>query len=252
MWSELNALAEWIMVGIYIVVAVFAYKQISDARYARIAQTRPYVYIDFDLENAPMIYLTLQNVGATAAKDVSFTCDPPITSTISGTSANVLNKQWPFLPPNKSIRYLFDSSIQRFASGSTLPVTFTVKATYHGTTRAMFQAKDVQTPYEETFVLDLESYRNLMYTRPTTLEEVVKPLQDIVKELKSSDGIRVLSRDYRDWMREQEERRAEWDEHFRAVKQQPENQPTQPDNQTAPDQGAPALPPDTDDPVAKG
>ncbi len=202
-----TAIAAWVSVGIYAIAAGFAYKQISDARSSRRDQTRPYVFVDFDFDNAPLIYLVLQNVGVTSATDVTFTCDPPMTSSFDRTTVNVLTKTWLHVPPNKKIRYLYDSAIQRFAESSTLPTTYTVTATYYGVSRQLFSNKDEKTQYRDTFVLDLESYRHLMYTREKTLADVVSTLEKLTNQFTSTDGIRVLARDYQDWLRQQEEQR---------------------------------------------
>ena len=47
-WPALAALAAWATVGIYIVIGLFAWRQVREARKLREEQARPLVIVDFE------------------------------------------------------------------------------------------------------------------------------------------------------------------------------------------------------------
>lgn len=72
----------WATVGIYIVLGLFAWRQVGEARKLREEQARPFVIVDF--EPGFLVYLTVENLGRTMAREVSICFDKPLESSLSG------------------------------------------------------------------------------------------------------------------------------------------------------------------------
>jgi hypothetical protein len=112
-WPAVAALAAWATVGIYIVIGLFAWGQVHEARKLREEQARPCVIVDF--EPSFLVYLTVENLGRTMARDVSIQFDKPLQTTFEGRSeldeSPLFRLPIPTLPPGKKIRVLFDQSL---------------------------------------------------------------------------------------------------------------------------------------------
>lgn len=192
-----QTIAAWVTVGIYVFVAGFAWVQIRDSRRTRREETRPYVFVDLEADRS-IFYFTIQNVGRTAAKNVRFSCEPPLASTLDsgGGHRGPLTKTWPFFPPNKEVRAVFDSAIARLNS-SALPFRYAVTAEY--------ESALTNEPYRDTFVLDMDTYRGRMSIGQKSMNELVKAIEDIRNLLGTGDGLHIVAQDYEDWKREREE-----------------------------------------------
>ncbi len=68
------------MVGIYVVIGLFAWRQVHEARKLREEQARPFVIVDFEPDF--LVYLTVQNLGGTMARDVIIQFDKPLKTTL--------------------------------------------------------------------------------------------------------------------------------------------------------------------------
>jgi hypothetical protein len=176
------AVAAWAVVVIYIVVAWFAGGAVREAARMRRqqadvqrAEARPYVFVTFDLSNRRLIHLKVENVGRTAARDVEFLVDPPIESHMdnaSGTHASAfLAQHWPILPPNSSLRAVFDDPHRRLAPDNTLPMRYCVTAKY--------SASATDDTYEEAQIIDLEVYLSINYIPEHDFHDLVETLKDV-------------------------------------------------------------------------
>src|SRR5690348_10592102 len=109
-WSAVTACAAWATVLIYIVIGLFAWRQVHEARTLREEQARPFVIVDF--EPGFLVYLTVENLGRTMARDISIHFDKPLTSSLPGRSeldeSPLFRQPIPAMPPGKKIRVLFD------------------------------------------------------------------------------------------------------------------------------------------------
>lgn len=81
-WATVTAWAAWATVAVYVVLGIFAWIQVLQARRLREEQARPFVIVDF--EPGFLVYLTVENIGRTMARDVSIRFDKPLESTLSG------------------------------------------------------------------------------------------------------------------------------------------------------------------------
>jgi hypothetical protein len=68
-WAAVTAWAAWATVAVYVVLGIFAWIQVLQARRLREEQARPFVIVDF--EPGFLVYLTVENIGRTMARDVS-------------------------------------------------------------------------------------------------------------------------------------------------------------------------------------
>jgi hypothetical protein len=201
-WAAVTAWAAWATVAVYVVLGIFAWIQVLQARRLREEQARPFVIVDF--EPGFLVYLTVENVGRTMARDVSIRFDKPLQSTLSGPreidESPLLRKPIPTLPPGRKIRVLFDQYAARLEAG--LPLTYDVTLRYEGP----FGKKEWEHPYR----LDLGIYLGSQEP-PKGLPELVTEVENIRKELqKWRDGTRGLLVQAIDRRRQQ---RREWRHH---------------------------------------
>ena len=157
---------DWIALGQLVVLAVaalYARKQVAEARALREARSRPFVVVDIDpWSKKGVLLLTIENLGQTMARDVQLSLVPRLQSTLDGRAnwpdiANfkIFRDGIPSLPPGKRLACTLDTPTRFFKSN--LPRLYTVSVTYEGPTGA----------YTETYVLDLDMYREL----PTTISD---------------------------------------------------------------------------------
>jgi hypothetical protein len=201
-WAAVSALAAWATVAVYVVLGIFAWIQVLQARRLREEQARPFVIVDF--EPGFLVYLTVENIGRTMARDVTIRFDKPLQSTLSGPreidESPLLRRPIPTLPPGRKIRVLFDQYAARL--DAKLPLTYDVTLRYKGP----FGRKEWEHPYR----LDLEVYLGSQLP-PKGLPELVAEVEKIRKELEKwregSHGLRVETVDRR------RQQRIEWRHH---------------------------------------
>jgi len=158
------------------------------------------------------VYLTVENIGRTMARDVSIRFDKPLESTLSGPreidESPLLHKPIPTLPPGRKIRLLFDQYATRLEAK--LPLTYDVTLRYKGP----FGNKEWEHPYR----LDLGIYLGSQEP-PKGLPELVTEVENIRKELeKWRSGTRGLLIHAIDRRRQQ---RLEWRRnHVRILRRQ--------------------------------
>lgn len=183
-WAAVTAWAAWATVAVYIVLGIFALVQVLQARKLREEQARPFVIVDF--EPGFLVYLTVENIGRTMARDVIIRFDKPLASTLSRPheidESPLFREPTPTLPPGKKIRVLFDQYGARV--DAKLPLTYEVTLRYKGPTGR----KEWAHPYR----LDLSMYLGSALP-PKGLPELVAEVEKIRKELeKWKGGVRGL------------------------------------------------------------
>ena len=177
--------------GTSLFVAIYAVRQFGAARRLREDQARPYVYVDFEVDERQMIFITVKNGGKTGASDVSFKCEPALRSSrddpsVEGRSlpSGFLDQGWAHLPPGKVITSWFDTSPHHAAAK--LPDRYEVTANYKA------PALKNRALGPETFVLDLSSYRGRWNQSPKALPELVDVAKEMVQEFKGWSGSKPL------------------------------------------------------------
>lgn len=170
--------------------AFFALRQAHEARRLREAQARPFVIIDLHPWNT-FIDLTIKNIGRTMARDVRFSFDPAVTTTLDSrregnfAELNLLKDGIASLPPGKEITTLFDQFPDRL--GQELPLTYTASVSYTGTTGER---------YSESIVLDLNMYIGTGSITRYGLDDmyrVLKEIRDSIKKWTDSAGLKVVT-----------------------------------------------------------
>lgn len=138
---------------VLVVGLVFAWRQLGEAAQVREDSSRPFVSIDMYVEDK-IIYLSITNLGATMARDVHFTFEPPLRSSMvqdQVTSSKMLGTEGiPTLPPRKVITTVFDVFPHRESEGG-YEDSYEVQATYRGERRKK---------YTDRITLDLGIYRD--------------------------------------------------------------------------------------------
>jgi hypothetical protein len=186
-------------VAILAVAAVVAWRQVREARRLREQQTRPFVVIDFEVEQNAIVFLAISNIGTTLARDVRFEIEPRLQSSmdIPLNDLKMLGEGISSLAPGKSIRTVFDSLIQRKPLG--LPDLYAVTARYTDETG--------DRPFEEKLDLDLGVYWNLIRVERRGQHDIHERLKDIRNEMRKwTAGTRGLLRLSPDENRAEEER----------------------------------------------
>ena len=178
-WAAVTAWAAWATVAVYVVLGIFAWIQVLQARRLREEQARPFVIVDF--EPGFLVYLTVENIGRTMARDVSIRFDKPLESTLTGPheidESQLLRKPIPTLPPGRKIRVLFDQYAARLEAK--LPLTYDVTLRYKGPLG--------KKAWEHPYRLDLGIYLGSQGP-PKGLPELVTEVENIRKELQKWRG----------------------------------------------------------------
>ena len=178
-WPAVAAWAAWATVGIYVVIGLFAWWQVHEARKLREEQARPFVIVDF--EPGFLVYLTVENLGRTMARDVTIEFDQPLESTLRGPreidESPLFREPIPALPPGKKIRVLFDQFNDR--TEAKLPLTYDVEVRYRGPTG--------NKPWKDTYRLDLGMYLGSALP-PKGIPELVTEVENIRKEISKWQG----------------------------------------------------------------
>jgi hypothetical protein len=178
-WPAVAAWAAWATVGIYVVIGLFAWRQVHEARKLREEQARPFVIVDF--EPGFLVYLTVENLGRTMARDVTIHFDKPLTSTLQGRreldETPLFREPIPALPPGKKIRVLFDQF--NYRTEAKLPLTYDVEVRYRGPTG--------NKPWKDTYRLDLGMYLGSALP-PKGIPELVAEVENIRKEIGKWQG----------------------------------------------------------------
>jgi hypothetical protein len=182
-WAAVAAWAACATVLIYVVIGLFAWRQVHEARKLREEQARPFVIVDF--EPGFLVYLTVENLGRTMARDVSIHFDKPLESTLPGRreldESPLFREPIPALPPGKKIRILFDQFNARLNAG--LPLTYDVKLRYRGPAGR----KEWEHPYR----LDLGMYLGSQLP-PKGIPELVAEVENLRKEIEKWKGSGIL------------------------------------------------------------
>ena len=134
--------------------------------------------VEFDaFRRLPFIYLTVKNHGATIARNVRMTFEPPLKSSIDDKQSDIghlgfVDDGIPTLAPGRQIETLFDSFIQRRPEN--LPERYSVHLTYTGPDGR---------EWPDHLELDLGVFRRLMYIDEKGLSAVVTELEQIRKDV---------------------------------------------------------------------
>lgn len=186
-----------IFIGLQLLVlvaaALFARRQLNEAKKLREEQIRPFVVLDLTSEERPFFYLSVKNIGSTMARDIRFEFDQMPTSTMGHGDLERLKmfrEGISTLPPGKEIKTLFDSAIQRYPSD--LPETYRVTVSYTD--------PDGERHYREEMDLDFGLYWNRLSVERKGIHHIHQELERIRKDLSKwsanvGSGIQIATDD---------------------------------------------------------
>ncbi|WP_328651316.1 hypothetical protein OG598_24950 [Micromonospora sp. NBC_00330] len=171
---ELDA-TDYAAIGSYLAILVggfLAWRQLRHAQRVHREQTRPYVIVDFEFQNI-YVYLSIQNIGSTIARDVRITFDKELeSSTGRGSAINdspVFRDEIPMIAPGRKISVMFDNYNRR-AESKELPMQYTVNLTYRDTDGKRYK--------DPPYPLDLAMYEGSSIA-PKGLVELVKAVEGV-------------------------------------------------------------------------
>lgn len=112
-WS---ALAAWLTFAVLLVTLLYVIRQVGEAKQIRREQFRPHVVVDVAFRQQILAYLTVENVGNLAARDVKISFDRRPKTTLGGPAeldeVKFLREPIPTLPPGKRYWVVWDSPIE--------------------------------------------------------------------------------------------------------------------------------------------
>jgi hypothetical protein len=177
---------------VLIVAAFVAWKQVREARELREEQQRPFVVVDFDLQNGYMTFLEVANLGTSLARDVRIEIDPPLASAsdVDLAGLKMLTEGIATLAPGKKYRTFFDMGFRR--AEADLPMNYIASVSYTD--------EKGKRSFNETLNLDLDLFMNLISITRHDVHDVNKRLEeirDLLKKWTSSlpGGLLVMNPD---------------------------------------------------------
>jgi hypothetical protein len=155
---DLGTWADWVAavatagtLGVAVVAALYAKRQVDHAREERVDRNRPFVTVALEPSHSLVANIVIRNSGATLAKDVRFTFDQPWESSHPERTKIRESKIWtegiPNLVPGAELRIFADTFPDRHKTK--LPTSYTVQATCRGADG---------TTFSETYVLDFDVF----------------------------------------------------------------------------------------------
>jgi hypothetical protein len=139
-------------------------------------KSRPYVIVDFEFRDHA-IYLKIQNIGATIARDVRIKFDQPLASTFANSAVSesrVFREPIPMIAPGRTISLLLDSFPDRYERRDEFPMEYAVTIEYED----IYGIPFTDPPYP----LDLGTYDQTA-VGPKGMPELVHEVQEIRKEM---------------------------------------------------------------------
>ncbi len=173
---------------VLIAAALFARRQVNEARELREQQNRPFVVIDTDFERASELFLHVTNLGTSLARDVRIDIEPPLKSTVDipVEKFKMLSDGISTLAPGKELRTFFDLGFRRHESD--LPLVYAATIRYSDETG--------RRRFEEKIDLDLEQYMHLHFASRDEIHDVharLKEIRDIFRKWAWSGGNGLLT-----------------------------------------------------------
>ncbi len=167
-----------------VVAAVIAYRAVRESKRLRKDQARPFVAVTLEPSGASRHFLDLvvRNHGRTIARDVRFSFDKALRSTIDDTGYPIANVKFlrdgiATLVPDAEYRVLFDSVPARHEanrSGADMPDSYTVTVRYKN--------RDGDALPPEEYVLDSAMSRSAPYAQEFKMHDLVKEVGKLREE----------------------------------------------------------------------
>lgn len=189
--SEISAAAAVGGLVVAVVVAIFAWVQVKQAKRLREEQARPYVIVDIDFRGVG-VNIVIQNVGATPAYDVQVTFDKSLETTMTRrkhlNEVATFTRPIPMIAPGRAIHVPFDRMPERLKRDD-LPTEYVATVEYRDSRRWKTC---------ETYPFDLATYEDTLVPKKG-LPEVARAIEELnrsFKSIKTHDAMRVLTSDH--------------------------------------------------------
>lgn len=162
---------------VLLAAAFVAWKQVIEARILRLERNRPFIVVDFDLDESKgyLIFFEVSNVGNSLARDIRIAIDPPLESAIEVEMGKLkmLNEGIATLPPGKTLRTFFDMSFRRNEDRPDLAMNHLATVEYTD--------EKGKRRFRETCNLDLDQYMNMQFVTKRGLHDIYEQLERIRK-----------------------------------------------------------------------
>lgn len=189
-WTAIAALAAAATLGVAVMAALYARKQIAlahrqgeDNRNAAVEADRPYVVVVLESGETSrhFVDLVVRNIGRRPAFDVRISLDPPPVraNEVPGhelANMRLLKEPIAQIAPGQELRAFYDSQIERFGR-SDLPSLHTASLAYRDSAHRS---------YNESATVDVHALQGVMYAEVYSIHHVAAELKDISKVLKRS------------------------------------------------------------------
>ena len=151
-FDEWAAIGIWVTVVVYLVLALYAGRQLRESRLSRIEQSRPYVVAEFTTRGDEGALLQITNIGATPAYNLRLKLAeewvPAADTDARWQHGQAFSEGLPLMPPGHSLRYFLDLMDARHKRDD-LPTTLKLHLDYRSAAGA---------PYAEDQTIDLAVY----------------------------------------------------------------------------------------------
>lgn len=225
---DAGTVADWVAAGAAVLTlgvagyaAGYAKRQVDHAREERADRNRPFVTVTIEPSHTIVANIVIRNNGATLAKDVRFTFDPPWESSDPERTRIRESKIWregiPTLVPGAELRIFADMFPDRHKTD--LPTSYSVEVTCRGADGATFS---------ETYVLDFDVFHGYSTATLYGVHELADAVRSMNRRMAGwsehvGGPLRVVTRDGEKIDAEEEEeftRRASMIEEARAAERE--------------------------------
>lgn len=183
------AIAAWVGLLLAIAAAIFGYFQFREARHVRAEQAQPYVAVFMEPTEADpnAVDLIIKNFGATAARDIEITIEPPPKSSMNGSVEDLkVPNTIHTLVPGQQWSTFWDTTFHRKDQG--LPVHHTATISFKDLRDRRFGPYAFDLNWEQ--ILD----RGWIVTHGMhQLAGAVREIRDVYKKRGDSQYTRVLA-----------------------------------------------------------
>lgn len=191
-WIALGAIGALLQAIVVALAAAIAVAQLRASERLRRDQFRPYVVAKLEPEaDGHLVHLVVENIGATPAKNVSFSIDPPLESSLSyWKEPKFLKDGIQFLAPGQRYQTIFEDAAERskaIAGGRQLETSFAVTAAY--------QSTDGTSLPPETAILEVDASDGSFFRSRKSMHHLVaevKRLNEQVGKVVSPRGVAVV------------------------------------------------------------
>jgi hypothetical protein len=208
---------------VLVVAALVAWRQVREARELRLEQNRPFVVVDFDLDDSKgyLVFFEVANLGTSLARNVQIEIDPPLESAIDVNldKLKMLNEGIATLAPGKKLRTFFDMSFRR-NEDTDLPMNHVATVTYTD--------EKGKRSFREKMNLDLDQYMHMHFVTRRGLHDIYEQLDQMRRVMEKwswSGGHGLLTLSPEVGRKENERRMAEIEKDERLFQQAEEEDP---------------------------